>query len=230
MTIQDVLDYVMTTPYNTNRQILKSMLEEISEGGEEGGDIPTITPEEETADGFVVDFSELTTDFFILEGSTESYFGVFVIDENDTTYTLLQPESGGPTEIFTMDTAEGLTELTYKEDFSIKTAEDFVKTCTIAIDENDVSNLEISAPSLAQLSGWSLTYLTVNGTAAEFYYLVDEDGDGGIQLDVDIKVAEKALSVKSNNATITNFGTMDKWFLSNIEDDAAVVLQLIDDK
>lgn len=30
MTINDILDYVMTTPHNTNRQVLKGMLEKLT--------------------------------------------------------------------------------------------------------------------------------------------------------------------------------------------------------
>ena len=41
MTIERVIEYILTTPYNTNRAILHAMLEElISDNGGGGPDIP----------------------------------------------------------------------------------------------------------------------------------------------------------------------------------------------
>ena len=39
MTKKEILDYVMNTPYNTNRAVLSSMLDQISSSGEDTGDL-----------------------------------------------------------------------------------------------------------------------------------------------------------------------------------------------
>ena len=44
MTKQDIIDYVMTTPHNTNRAVLNSMLNQLAEGGGGGSsDFSTAT-------------------------------------------------------------------------------------------------------------------------------------------------------------------------------------------
>ena len=87
MTKQEVLEYVMNTPYNTNPAVLKSLLDGI-EGGEGIDEIVynTIEFEEES-----VDFNVITSDTL----STTEYQFITAADEGFSVSGVLLPESDG---------------------------------------------------------------------------------------------------------------------------------------
>ena len=60
MSKQEILDYVMKTPYNTNPSILKNMLDDLSADGSGQNNIVIIKNNEELASGFSFNsFSEI---------------------------------------------------------------------------------------------------------------------------------------------------------------------------
>ena len=106
MTKQDIIEYVMNTPYNTNEAVLRTMLEEI-EGGEEGS--ASIVKEQfEGAileDAFLPNSSIALSDYFDLDDVAVTHIDIDATDlteynltYNDETATITIGETGGSEE------------------------------------------------------------------------------------------------------------------------------------
>ena len=219
MTKNEILDYIMSTPENTNRQVLQYMLDDI-EGS--GGEIPTIVPEQETENGYIVDFSELTADFFVLETTDGSFLGIFAEDQSGVTHVLLCSEDGGPAEVYAIDSTVDSTELTFENVFSPATIESDIQTCTIAIDENDVNDLSVSASSLTEPLP-SFVNLAVDGTLGTEYHFLE---GGGLFLDTEFDSQNYVLAKKNGVANLRML--YGKYFLDAIENETTIVLYLTD--